>query len=117
MDDPRLLSDEQLLRRLERFVEEERERLHAFLSWLGEADCRNLLVKQGYSSTFDYCVRRLKLSEDEAYRRIHAARAAMTRPELLSALADGQLSLTAVSKIAPHIHRADVLEIISRAGG
>jgi hypothetical protein len=117
MDDPRLLTNAQLLSHLENFVEEERERMHSFLAWLGEADRRKLPEDEGYASTFDFCVRRLRLSEDEAYRRIHAARAAVVRPELLSALADGQLSLTAVSKIAPHVHRHDALEIIARAEG
>lgn len=117
MDEPKTLTDEQLMMRLECFVEEERMRLHSFLAWLAEADLRKVPEAKGYSSTFDYCVRRLKLSEDEAYRRIHAARATVTRPELLSALADGMLSLTAVSKIAPFVHRGDAPEIISRAEG
>lgn len=117
MDDPKTLTDEQLLTRLECFVDEERLRLHSFLSWLAEADLRKAPITKGYSSTFDYCVRKLKLSEDEAYRRIHAARATVTRPELLSALADGLLSLTAVSKIAPFVQRSDAAEIISRAEG
>ncbi len=89
----------------------------SFLACLGEADRRKLLEKRGYSSTFDYCVRRLKLSEDEAYRRILAARAGVSRPELLSALAGGQLSLTGVSRIAPHVGRTDAVEIIARAEG
>lgn len=117
MEDPKLLSDDQLLGRLEAFVEAERERLHTFLAWLGEADSRKLPEDRGYSSTFDFCVRHLKLSEDEAYRRIHAARAAVVRPELLSALADGNLSLTAVSLIAPHVHRPDAPAIIARVEG
>src|ERR1035437_855480 len=102
MEELRSLSDDQLLARLDRFALEERERLPMFLACLGEGDRRGIFIKQGYSSTFDYCVRRLMFSEDEAYRRIHAARAAASRPELLSALAGGQLSLSAVSKIAPH---------------
>lgn len=117
MDDPRLLSNDELLRRLERFVEEERERLHSFLAWLGEVDRRKCLEDLGYSSTFDYCIRRLKLSHDEAYRRIHAARAAVLRPQILSAVADGQLTLTAVTKIAPFVRRFDAPDIISRAEG
>ncbi|MBI4061040.1 MAG: HNH endonuclease [Elusimicrobia bacterium] len=117
MDGAKDLSDEQLLTRLENFVDEERLRLHSFLAWLGEADRRKLLERRGYSSTFDYCVRCLKLSEDEAYRRITAARAAVTRPELLSAMAAGQLSLAAVSRIAPHVRRCDAPEIIARAEG
>lgn len=117
MDDPRLLSDEQLIAKMEAYVEDERARLHTFLSWLGEADSRKLLTGNGYDSTFDYCVRRLKLSEDEAYRRIHAARAVVALPELRAALAGGHLSLSAVSKIAPHVGRPDAAEIISQAKG
>lgn len=117
MDDPRALSDDQLLAAIDRFAQEERERMPWFLACLGEGDRRRIFEVRGYSSTFDYCVRRLKLSEDEACRRIQAARAAVSRPELLSALADGQLSLTSVSKIAPHVRRADAPEIIARAEG
>ena len=117
MNDPQFLSDEQLLAEIDRFAQDERERFPFFLACLGEADRRRLPVKQGYSSTFDYCVRRLRLSEGEAYRRICAARAARSRPELLSSLADGQLSLSAVSRIAPHVRRADAPEIIARAEG
>ena len=117
MDDPRLLSNKELSTKLERFVEDERGRLHIFLAWLGEADSRKFAEDEGYSSTFDYCVRKLRLSEDESYRRIHAARAAVVRPELLAALADGQLSLSAVSKIAPHVRRHDAAEIISQVKG
>lgn len=117
MDDPKKLSNNELLSRLERFVEEERERMHSFLAWLGEADRRKCLEDLGYTSTFDYCVRRLKLSHDEAYRRIHAARAAVTRPQILAALADGQLTLTAVSKLAPFVRRFDAPDLIARAEG
>lgn len=88
-----------------------------FLACLGEGDRRRIFEKQGYSSTFDYCIRKLLLSEGETYRRILAARAAVSRPELLASLSDGQLSLTAVSKIAPHVRRSDAPEIISRAEG
>lgn len=116
-EDPTLLSDEQLLLNLERFVEDERARLPRFLAWLGEADRRKALTRGGYSSTFDYCVRRLKLSEDEAYRRIHAARATIVRPEMLAALSDGKLTLSAISKLAPHVERADAAELISLAEG
>lgn len=117
MDDPRLLSDEQLICNIETFVADERAKLHTFLSWLGEADSRNLFVPKGFTSTFDYCVRHLRLSEDEAYRRIHAARAVAIKPELRSALADGHLSLSAVSKIAPHISRPEAADLIVQAKG
>lgn len=117
MDTLESMSDKDLLSKLDNFVEEERARLHDFLKWLGEADKRELPEELGYESTFDFCVRRLKLSEDEAYRRIHAARATVMCPELLSALKKGKLSLTAVSKIAPFAARPEVAAIIAGAEG
>jgi hypothetical protein len=115
MPDPRTLSDDQLLEALESFAREERERMPWFIACLGEADRRKSFQKRGYTSTFDYCVRRLKLSEGETFRRIQAARAAVSRPEILSAMAGGHLTLSSISKIAPHVHRADAPEIIARA--
>lgn len=117
MDDPRILSDDQLLATLERLTHDEQERMSWFLACLGEGDRRGIFVKYGYSSTFDYCLRRLKLSEGETFRRIQAARAMVRRPEILSALEGGHLSLSSVSKIAPHVDRPDAPEIISRAEG
>lgn len=117
MDELKSLPDTLLLHKLERSARFEAVRLQLFLAWLGEADRRKLAEVLGYSSTFDFCVRRLRLSEDESYRRIHAARAAVIRPELLSALADGQLTLTAISRIAPFVRRPDAPEIIARAAG
>ncbi len=117
MDDLLGLSDDHLLMMIDRSARGERERMPDFLACLGELDRRKLAEKRGYSSTFDYCVRWLKLSEDEACRRIQAARAAVCRPQLLPALAEGRLSLTAVSRIAPHIRRPDAPEIIARAEG
>lgn len=118
MEDISRLSDAELMLRLERFVEEERRRLHEFLAWLAELDRRKQgLVEAGFSSTFDYCVRRLKLSEDESYKRIAAARATVVRPQILSAVSDGRLSLAAVTRLAPHVRRPDAPEMLARAEG
>lgn len=117
MDDLLGLSDNHLLMMIDRSARGERERMPDFLACLGELDRRKLAEKRGYSSTFDYCIRRLGLSEDEACRRIQAARATVCRPQLLPALAEGRLTLTAVSRLAPHVRRPDAPEIIARAEG
>ena len=115
MLDPNEMTDQQILDTLERLADEERQRLPYFLACLGIADSKKLPETRGYESTFDYCVKRLKLSEGEAYRRIHAARAANHKPELYSALKDGILNLSTVSKLAPHIRRPDASDLISQA--
>ncbi len=118
MENPGTLSDDELVSHLERFVEDERQRLHVFIAWLGELDLRKKKIEEmGYFSTFDFCVRHLKLSEDESFRRIRAARAAVARPELLEAVAKGRLNLTAVSRLAPHVRREDAPRIIALAEG
>lgn len=112
-----LMSNDELFDLLERFAREERARLQEYLAALAVLDYRKAASERGYHSTFDYCVRKLKLSEDEAYKRIAAARATVIRPELLSAMTDNGLSLTAVTKLAPHVRRPEAAELISRAIG
>jgi len=50
-----------------------------------------------------YCVEALHLSDDAAYKRIQAARAARRFPALFDAVADGRLHLSAICLIAPHL--------------
>ncbi len=52
---------------------------------------------------FRYCVSVLHFAESVAYKRIQAARAARRFPVLLEALRRGDLHLTALSLLSPHI--------------
>ena len=97
------LSDEDLERRLEGLVGQERAGLAEFLSALIEIERRKLALGRAYGSTFEYCRSKLRLSEDEAYKRIQAARAAKDHPEVLDVVREGRLSLTAVTRLAPHL--------------
>ena len=56
-----------------------------------------------------------RLSEDEAGRRIRAARFGRSFPALFPALADGRLHLTAVNLIGPHLTKTTVDEWIAAA--
>jgi len=64
---------------------------------------------------FEYCVGELLLSEDAAYRRITAARAARRFPALFEAVAEGRLHLAAVSRLASHVTPENVSELIETA--
>lgn len=112
-----MLADDALIARFEELAADERRRLPELLQHLAEIDDRKSLQPRGYSSTFDYCVRHLQYSEDEAYRRIHAARAAKRFPEIYGHLADGRLSLTTLSRIAASLKPENRAELLAAASG
>ncbi len=58
-----------------------------------------------------FCILELGMSEDEAGKRIHAARKAHEYPVIFKALEDGRLHLTAVNLLGPHLteHNSDAL--------
>ncbi|HET9252792.1 MAG TPA: hypothetical protein VFP58_11825 [Candidatus Eisenbacteria bacterium] len=107
--------DAVLLRDLARLVHQERVSLAYLLAVMGEVDARHLYAPAGYSSMHAYCVNELRFSDDAAFKRIRAARAARTFPMLFLALADGRLHLTAVCLLAPHLTIENVEEFVQAA--
>lgn len=87
------------------------------LAHLGEFDQRRLHSDRGQPSLFSYCVNILGYSEQAAYKRIQAARAARAHPEILRSLEAGELTLTAVVILSPHLGAADAREILAEARG
>ncbi|HEX4923155.1 MAG TPA: HNH endonuclease signature motif containing protein [Bdellovibrionales bacterium] len=88
------LADETLLQKTDELVREERELLTAILHHLREINARRLYSKLKYKSLFEYAVRRLGYSEDQAYRRISAMKLLGELPRLEEQLSSGALSLT-----------------------
>lgn len=97
----RALTDEQLLAEGPTLVDRERTATATLVAWLAEVEARTLYVAQGFSCLKDYCVDYLHLSEGAAYRRIRAARASLRFPLVLARLADGSVTLTNVTLLAP----------------
>src|SRR5712671_7030266 len=96
------LSDAALLRDLAALITRDRITTAALLAHIAEVDARRLYLPAGYSSMHAYCVDELRLSEDAAYKRIQAARAARRFPALFELLAVGELHLAAIVLLAPH---------------
>ena len=69
-------------------------------------------MKLRYTNLFTYCVERLNLSEGSVFRRTQVARVCRTFPQILDALAQGRLHLTAASLIAPHLTEENVDRVI-----
>jgi hypothetical protein len=109
------LDDTALLRRLSSLVARDRVNTATLLAHIAEVDARRLYLPLGYASMHAYCTEALHLSDDAAYKRIQAARAARQFPLLLDAVARGRLHLTAVCLLAPHLCEDNVDLLIDLA--
>jgi hypothetical protein len=107
------LGDAELLQVVERLVGEENEATVGLLSYLGEVDERKLYLSLGYSSLFDFCVRRLRYSEPAAGRRVRCARVMRVYPAVKGLLLARAVSLTTVSLIAGELTAETAEEIFS----
>jgi hypothetical protein len=111
------LTDDALTVELSRLARREREATAALIVHLAEFDARRLYEGAGYPSMFAYCRAVLRLSEDAAYNRIKAARAALTYPAIAGMMADGALSPTTVRLLAAHLTMENHEALLAAAAG
>lgn len=97
------ISDDALLIEMQRLVASEREATARLVACLAELDRRRLYLALGFTSLFKYRTDTLRLSEDATFARIEVARAARRFPCLVAHLAAGDLTLTAIRLLAPHL--------------
>ena len=109
------LSDATLLQQLSSLVHRERALTAELLAHLAEAEVRRLYLAKAYPSMFAYCVGELGFSEDAAFKRIRAARAAREFPAIHAAVADGRLHLAGVVLLNPHLTATNAAELIKAA--
>jgi hypothetical protein len=113
--EPHSLSDGELLERVEALVKRERAGLADLLAHLAEVDARKLYLEQACPSMFAYCKERLHFSESESYHRIAAARAARRFPVVLEKVRAGELHLSGLTVLAPHLTAENHLELLAAA--
>lgn len=110
------LSNRELLARLPRLAADERTASAALVAHLVALDMRpDVYAGEGYGSLFAYCSRALRLSEDAACTRIAAVSACRRFPRILDLLVSGELSLTAVRRIGPHLTAENCDSVLARA--
>jgi hypothetical protein len=98
------LTDHDLLARLTVLAGSEREATVELVAHLAALEMRPAAyAAEGYGSLFAYCTRALRLSEDATCSRIAAAKACRRFPVILERLASGEMTLTAVRLLAPHL--------------
>ena len=108
------LNDEELLVTCKSQVLIEKSATAKVLDVLIEIDHRRLWIKEGFSSMHDFCIRYLGYSESEANRRIQAARLTQKVEEVKPLLAQGELSLTNLSLLAPVLNEDNAKEILPK---
>ncbi|MBX3226304.1 MAG: HNH endonuclease [Labilithrix sp.] len=111
------LTNEQLLSALRRVLGDERRAVAAMLAYLIEVEKRPIHLEQACSSMHDFCTRKLGLSEDQASRRIAAARLGARFPELIAAIGDGRMHLSGVLQLRALFTEANVDELVAEASG
>jgi hypothetical protein len=109
------LSDSSLIAEVKRLAADEHRTTAALIASLAEVDARRLYLGEGCASLFAYCTRVLHLSEHAAYTRIEAARTVRRFPIVLQRLEDGDLTLTAVTLLRPHLADENCAELLDKA--
>jgi hypothetical protein len=109
------LSDEALLANTRRLVGKSNELLAALLAHLAEVEARGVHRTRRCSSLYTYCIYELRFSEDAAARRSSAARLVKQFPPLLDAIANGELHLTGLLLIGPHLTPDNHVAVLGRA--
>ncbi len=111
------LSDEELLARLRGHVGKGNVWCAKLIAYLVEIDERRLDRLHACSSLWDFCTRKLGMSEGEAHRRIAAARTVQRFPHVLGYIERGELQLCALYALRKHLTSANVDELLREASG
>jgi hypothetical protein len=114
------LPDHELLRALTDVVTRDRATTAEMLVLIGEVERRRLYAAAGFESMHRYCVGKLRMSGDVAYKRVRAARVSRRFPSVLEAVTDGRLNVSTLVRLGPHLKwmpAAAGLELLSAAEG
>jgi hypothetical protein len=112
---PSELSDAELLAATRSLAGRSNQLLATLLAHLGEVEARGIHRTRACSSLYTYCIYELRFSEDEAFRRVTAARLVRRFPALWDAVAAGALHLTGLLMLGPHLTEENLSEVLLRA--
>lgn len=119
LDSPRFcldhLADDALLRQLKGLIGRANRDCALVLAHLPEVEARGVHRQSACSSVYTYCVYELRMSEDEALRRIRAARTARRFPLLFEMIEDASIHLTGILLLAPHLTQENQAELLTRS--
>lgn len=111
------LGDDVVLARLERAVAGARRLCAEIIVLLLEVEERRLDLKTACPSLFEFCVRRLGMSNGTAFRHITAARLARRFPTLIGRIERGEVHLSALAQLRDYLTAKNVDQVIDAARG
>ena len=111
------LTDEALVSRLSTLCAEGHVLTARLIVHLIEVEERRLDLRAACTSMFDFCQRRLGMSEGASFRRITAARLVRRFPALLERIERGELHLSTLVLIRPHLDEQNVEELVAAVAG
>jgi len=117
MKNIKLIADKELLIKMSDLSGREQKTTAEVVLYLNQIDQRKLYREAGYSSLFTYCREKLGYSEGAACRRITAARALNSSPELYDLLREGKMSLCAIGQMSKVLGAENKEEIIEKSKG
>ncbi len=97
-------------------VKKEKQHAALIIAHIAEIAKRKYHMGFGYKNLFEYCLKRLRLSEGSIWRRTQVANVCRRFPHLLAAIFDGNKTLTDASLIAPHLTTRNADNLIAAAG-
>jgi hypothetical protein len=109
------LSDRELLAKTRELVGRSNQVFAALLAHLAEVDARGLHRTRACASLYTYCIYELRFSEDAAARRAGAAKLVKRFSLLLEAIAHGELHLTGLLMLGPHLTPENIVQVLGRA--
>ena len=111
------LTDAALIARLHQTGRECNQLLAERILLLIAVEDRRVYLRKATPSLFKFCLKELRLSEGEAYRRINAAKLVRRFPQLLDHIARGDIHLSALVQLRDHFTERNVDDLVATAKG
>jgi hypothetical protein len=111
------LSNDELVGRLRSLTSRSHEITAEILVHLAEVESRQLYLEAACGSMYVYVTGVLGFCEAAALKRIHAARTAKKFPRILEVLAAGQIHLTGIELLGPHLTEENQQELLTATSG
>ena len=111
------LSTEELDHSAQKLVRAEKRNAALVIAHIAEISRRKGHLECGYKNLFEYCTRRLHLSEGSVALRIQVANVSRRFPQILVVLAKNRMSLTVAGLLAPVLTESNVEKLLGDCAG